>query len=1060
MAISATLDPSSWREPVLEQLPERLQRPERPAQPEQTGPPENIRLVACDGSPVRYGVLDVPRLVAGKTSPRFSLVLLLSRAPAAGEEAIGPLLLSSYLGMELDYRLPAGVAGQLQVEPLFARQATVGLHAGGAAAVAVASLSTPLLRGALHAPLTREQTLAVLDALDGAAGPLTLQARITYRAAAPAASFTFDTSPADVWDRLKAHAIDGAVSEEAFRQVFDGLNLPAEAFPAFRRVCQCLLVPDPQAALLGRRPAPASTRLQEEWRQASMRHLDLCCPLEAVLGNALTAADRAACISVVGPSGSLDGGPLLKTLSRSTSRTARGAIGMGAMLAGGKVQTVAATLQPSARPSATAHLLASEAIRIQQPVSAAAAAPAPAVSLAAHYVLPEAVFLSPAIMAVSLPVLGNLDAPLLNDKNNPALRWYLPALTLVKPAPSDAPEGSAFLFELEGIGSGSSGRPAIRATLRFTLALSASAAATAALAATPRLAGRMIEPVQPSVTLSIPYIDEISGTLKRASYRGTTARAGDRLQVTVELLNDAARTAYGALSTPGFQSEAARLEVAYQFSAYVPVFNRPQLVLGGKISHAVLLQRPRDDAEAIFVASGGREFIVRPGAAHLAPQNFTLAGRISNSAAALALPDKIEYAQRTTIRQQSLEAFFPCAELGSFYREKQAAATVAIGCAEAYRLGQASPLTYQEVVALNRPGYRVFRNLKQPGRFLLVPLAYEITRYAPDTPERAYRPALIVYAALDAERPENNRIRFEAMLGPALSAHEFEDLRRRLLLEAASPVLELPNMLAQRTEFSWNLTATPPVEAVTSATPECLHAALSTDLASALLLKTLIQNTGLTGAARFFMEDASVVTSALSVHLGRITGPWLAGPVALQANGDTLQLTNRIESPVAVKDVYLFNGSAEPVRVPVEAAIAPGASRDIAAPGPYTVAQADCAAMAGSSPTFEEVRAMIEEIQCNVVFLDVVNYENHGLTRIDIDARLQGVPGVFRVGMDKRRGAVNFLLPLTTYLATRIVEFQLTRVFAGQPDQVTAWRAWDMEANSNIVTVTAEMISG
>ena len=297
------------------------------------------------------------------------------------------------------------------------------------------------------------------------------------------------------------------------------------------------------------------------------------------------------------------------------------------------------------------------------------------------------------------------------------------------------------------------------------------------------------------------------------------------------------------------------------------------------------------------------------------------------------------------------------------------------------------------------------------------------------------------------------------MLGPALSPYEVEDLRRRLLLEAASPLLELPNMLAQRTEFSWNLTSTPPVEAVTSATPECLQTALATDLASALLLKTLIQNTGLSGAARFTLEDGSVVTSALSVHLRRITGPWLQGPVSLQPKGETLQFTNRIEGSVAVKDVYLFSGPAEPARVPVEATLAPGASLDVAAPGAYTSAYADADPLADGNPTFEEVRAMIEEIECNVVFLDVVNYENHGLARLDIDARLRDVPGVFRVGMDSRRGSVNFLLPLTVYLAARIVEFQLTKVAAGKPDEVLPWKAWDMEANSNIVTITSEMIS-
>lgn len=1010
---------------------------------------------AGGSSALRHGILDVPRLVAGKTSPKFSLVLLLSRAPVAGEDSIRPLLMSAYLGMELDYQMPS-VPGQPGLfKPVFARQAQVGLHMSGQLAFAVASLNAPMLRGALHTALTREQTLAVLDALDDMPGPLVLAGRIDYRADVAVSHKPLDLCPRQLWDRLNAVAVDGVLDENAFEQVFGAFNLPPQAFADFRRACDGLLVPGQDGAMLGERPAPGAAHLKPDSSQNTLHSIELACPLQKVLGHALTAADRAACISVVGPSGNLQGGPLLDTLTRSSSRATRGAVGMGAMLAGNRIQTVAATLRPSIRPVATAHMILTEAIRIPQPVTTVST---PALTKLTHYMLPEAVFLTTTLAAESLPILGDLNAPLFSDKNNAGLRWYLPDITLVRPAANEAPNTSPFLFDLERIGTSASGQPAIRARLRFTLEMSQSAATRAALAASPGLTARMIEPVEPSVTLSVPYIDEISGQLRRSDCRASILRSGNRLVATVELINDAARTAYGALSTAGFQSEPARLELAFQFSGYAAVMNRPPLVLGGKISSAVLLARQRDDADSIRVASGGREFVVRPGSLHTLRPNLTLAGRISSSTAALVLPSRIQYARRTSIRQQSIEAFFSCAELGAFYREKQAAATVSIGCAEAFRLGQASSLTYQEVVALNRPNYRVFRNLRQPGRFLLVPLRFEVTRYAPGTPEREYRPALIVYAALDADQPENNRIRFEAMLGPSLSPYEVEDLRHRLLLEAASPVLELPNMLAQRTEFSWNLTGTPPIEAVTSATPEGLHTALSTDLTSALLLRTLIQNTGLGGTARFVLEDGSVVTSALSVHLGRITGPWLSGPVTLQPQGDTLRLTNRIESSVAVKDVYLFNGPGEPERVPVEASLAPGASIGVAAPAGYSAAQADFVTLADGNPTLEEVRAMIEEIECNVVFIDVVNYENHGLTRLDIDARLQGVPGVYRVGMDSRRGAVNFLLPLTTYLAARIVEFRLTKVFATQPAELLAWRAWDMQTGSNIVTITSEMI--
>lgn len=1047
-----------------------------------------VRLLASAANDTCYGLLDIPRLARGASTAKFSLVLLLSRTPVAGETSVRPLLMSGYLGMALDYHLPAETARQLHAEPLFARQAQVSLRSPERGEMVTAKLGTPLLRGALHTHLTRDDTLAVLDALEGAPCPVALHTHIEFRAAAPASSFPLDAFPARLWSRLKTAAAQGSLTQEAARPVFDKLGLPGEAFAVFLRTCKSVLAPhepqeaqesDPAAAWktprkradaddppLGALPsdAPTAEDFLRAWRRDVSRAINLSCTLDAVLGGALSSADRAACVRIVGPSGDLDGGPQLENLERRLSRAAPGALGQGAMVAGNKVQTVAATLQPSLSSATTAHLIASQAIRIDQAV--VTAQPAVAAPMIAHYALPQAVFLTPAFAAVSLPVVDNLEAPLLADKNNPQLRWYLPLVTLVRPAPNDAPEASPFLFELERIGTSASGRPALRAQLHFTFELArsgATAAAISALGTATRVTVRMIEPLEPSVTLTVPYIDEASGKLMRASYRGMTTRSGNRLVATVELINDAVRTTYGALSTEGFQTEAARLDVAFQFAGYVPVLDRPSLVLGGKISNAVLLPRARDDGQTILVSSGGRDFAFHPArpasaAVMASAHNLSLAGRITTSPAAHMLATQVEYAQRNTIRQQQMDAFFSCAELGSFYREKQAAATVSIGCAEAYRLGQAPSRSYQEVLALNRPSYRVFRNLQQPGRFLLLPLAWQITRYAPGVAEREYRPALIVYAALDADEPDNNRIRFEAMLGPAISAHDYADLGRRLLAEAQAPVIELPNMLARKTEFHWNLTSTPPVEAVTSSTPVCLHTALATDLASALLLKTLIQNTGLTGEARFTFDDGSVLTSALRMGLGYLTGPWPDGPLALQRQEGRLTLTNRIESSLAVRDVVLFKGAAAPVRVPVEQTLAPGARLDVAAPGDWTTAQADADPLPDGQPGFEEVRAMVEEIQCNVVVVDLVNYDNHGLARLDVDVRLRGVPGVSRVPMDQRRGAVNFLLPLTTYLESRVVEYQVTKVYPAKPAEQTGWLVWDMAQASNIVSVTAEKI--
>jgi len=90
MTMSSTLGPAAAL--VLPQ------KQAQPALPDGTVANPASLSSAADSGAMRHGILEVPRLVAGKTSPKFSLVVvLLSRAPVAGEDSIRPLLMSAYL---------------------------------------------------------------------------------------------------------------------------------------------------------------------------------------------------------------------------------------------------------------------------------------------------------------------------------------------------------------------------------------------------------------------------------------------------------------------------------------------------------------------------------------------------------------------------------------------------------------------------------------------------------------------------------------------------------------------------------------------------------------------------------------------------------------------------------------------------------------------------------------------------------------------------------------------------------------------------------------------------
>jgi hypothetical protein len=1036
--------------------------------PDHAAPPIRTRVLYDDSGRVGYGLLDVPRLVRSGGAPRFSLIIFLERAPHAGEESIRSLIVSGYLGLELDYALPPEIVSQIPATRIFARHGQLALHARGRGPLTSTPMNAPLLRGALHTHLNREELLGVIDALDGGASFMELQATIEFRAASPSSSIGMSISSAALWDLLKAASVGGMLSEDAIRAVFTRLvetseiSLPpgadvARVFQHFRQSCSLFLRPEADGCSLGKRPGLNSVTFQERWNREDMRQVNLCCALEQVLSGALDSSDREACLRVVGPSGDLSGGPLFSILQRVRPKSFRGRLGAASIsIVGTKIQTVTAALQPTVHANPTAAVIATEAIPLPQ----SAIRPA-----ALHYVTPHVTFAANALPEnnpLSLPVVNDLNAPLFIDRIKQSLRWYLPSVQLLSPAPSEAPDTSPFLFELERIGTTASGRPAIRARVRLTLELSMPAAVSTALARLPGVSAQPINIIQPSVVLRVPYIDEADGTLKRASYRGVTTVSGGRVQAVIELLNDAARTTYGSLSTEGFQTEPARVEFSYQFGCYSPVSDRPTIVMGGKISAAQFLPHLRDDSDTIPVITGGREFRYRPEKPGLSAvvmgSTAIPAGHLLISNVATQLPQKIEYAQKTIIRQQNLDAFFACDRLGSFYREKQSSVVAAIGCAEAYRLGQASNRTYQEIPNLARAAYRVFRNLNQPGRFVLVPLTYQITRYSAEVTDCAYRPVILVYAVLDPESPEHNRIRYEAMLAPSISPVEYQELLYQLALEAQHPVLELPNMLASEAEYRWNLSSDLSVEVTTDRTPEYFHVGLSTDLASSLLLKSMIQNTGVSGEVRFTFEDGTILTSALSLNLAQITGPWPFGPIALRRDGGIVKLTNRIEGSLSVRDLVLFAAGRAPTRIAVEKQLNSGASLDVPITGAFDVACVDFATLGGVTATIEEIRSMIEDVQSNVVFVDLVNYDNYGLERLEVEARLKGVPGISRVRMENRRGTVDFLLPLTTYLEARIVEYRVNKVFRSKPSEITAWLEWNMETNNNIVSITWDSI--
>ena len=165
------------------------------------------------------------------------------------------------------------------------------------------------------------------------------------------------------------------------------------------------------------------------------------------------------------------------------------------------------------------------------------------------------------------------------------------------------------------------------------------------------------------------------------------------------------------------------------------------------------------------------------------------------------------YAWQILGRSAALDAFFPCNTLGAFYRQDLGDRMTSIGCQDSFSLGQTAFRLYELIddAALASPLYNVYRSLSQPGRFLILPSTYRITRYAPSEGERAYRPAIYLYSSLDAENQANNRCVVMATLQPDLSPWVRKDLEGKLARLHHSPVMQYITQIDSQLTYTWSL---------------------------------------------------------------------------------------------------------------------------------------------------------------------------------------------------------------------------------------------------------------
>ncbi|GIJ49464.1 hypothetical protein Val02_63500 [Virgisporangium aliadipatigenens] len=607
------------------------------------------------------------------------------------------------------------------------------------------------------------------------------------------------------------------------------------------------------------------------------------------------------------------------------------------------------------------------------------------------------------------------------DRVDPAIRWYAPTFTLVgltltqstgdlmvvaAVVPDPAPPATAPWPALPAHVPDAVA-PAPPATAAPDPGTAAAAAPGTTASPDPRHDPRPLPLDDLSAALHLPYRDA-DGRPRTAAIPATGVRAdAERLEFTFAVAASWADTARAAMAGGAWRT--ARLSVAYTFAGWVR--ERATPVLGPMTLRLPVVEGTPGHGTTVDARSGVIRF---DDGAELPPRDRpSVAVHVAPSAVP---PEPVRHVRRTHGRAFAVELIAPGLD--------------------APPAPPPGPVHEAVPVDAAPTGTTILRVRPAPGRFVLVPAAYTITRHGPEEGERAYRPALAVHGTIDPPR-----CLLTAGLHPDLTPaqrHAIEvELRAR---HHPAPVLEHVTAVPAGADVRWER----PVATVRS--PEGFQIGVDTDGAGAAELESALVAGGVRGRVTFTLSDGTTAASELVLDLARISGPW-TGPVATGLADDVLALTNRIEAPVGVADVII--PGAPGGTVPVERVLEPGAGVVVRVP-PGSVGHLVSAAVRAAPTGLSDIRANVDEVVFDVVFLNLVDPAGIAVTARPVGARAEHTvalpPGT-------AAGGLTLTLAVNAFLARPVLEYRVRRSATGATG---AWHTWDLARYGHVVAVTRD----
>ena len=1078
--------------------------------------------------PVKYCVLAQPTVAKDTNgTSKMSLTFVLDRIPEPHQKSLAPYIQRAVLGFDVTLASPVAVLNTLSSDgedhqPLFATEASFCLSSSGesdlADRYAEAVVRNGQLTAGLNATFDRPQALQLLDALNGLDSPFVVNVEAAYRVAEQFTALRFTTDLAQVYEYLScayhpAYDIfyvedlrnhlavmlaQGIVAYDsaAVPETLEADELVTATLPAFLRAASMLLRPTDEGdqAIMPRQGYTLNVltvdsmvvRFRVRLYTSDGGKLTLQRSLHELLPEALQGQNTDALINLV----ALDEGgggmtPLPRRVRNKPTKAGPPSDKIVMAALGNSVVSLSSAVRPASTVAAPAHvILASQ----------------PMIGRIDHLSLDKINIVLAADPDRHLPVIDKKRNGLWPDKIDENTRyWYAPAYEVVLPTAVSQASNSPFLFSYRTVGYDMAGRPGLEATVQVTLRRIIPAPVKAKL---DRLGNVRADPVAThnlSFALEIPFRNEHGQKKVERILATSIEKENQQIVVTFQLLNDWVRLSYGALAYRDFQpGEQARISTGYTFEAYIPLKDRRiELASGGKSfklpvvtnsgTRAKPTRRVHVTAKDGVVHLPGREMRVstvkndqvsrpRPSAStvSLAPlSSVSVASTNVVIRPEVHLAEPIEdvivqkkYAVSTQAWSVSADILVPCNTFGALYVEQVEAGQRVIGCQDTFRLGQAEYRLYEELL-LNKSGYRVFRSLQTPGRFVVVPDVYAISRFAPTEGDKAYRPVILLYSTIDIENLQNSRCVFLATLQPDLPASE------RLLLQDELRRNHHPNASLQyftelegELRVDWALPATGAggflsLEVQETRLWDSFEVSLATDAIGVPQLQAILGTSGISGSATLSLPDGTSLRTTLRMKLSQIVGPWQTGPLEITTDaGGTVTLRNHIETAVNISELLLSDGEVVESSMPVGRQLAPAATTQVSLD--VTPAEVLPVYSVEPSPTsLTEIRSYIEDIAINVVLVNRLDFATPGLKQVQIIGSVQGVPGTVSAGFtpdSPSAASLDFLLPLTSYITDPVINFQVTVTNLQNQEQALPGWDWPLHSNGVVVELTQDLV--